>query len=86
MLACNLTELGYKGDRFTYSNRSKEEKKFKARMDRGIVNEKWRNTYPNTKDKHICTTTYDHNVITIAGDPKRRGTCQMDFRFESTKN
>ncbi|KAL9685480.1 hypothetical protein QQ045_022930 [Rhodiola kirilowii] len=49
---CELSDMGFKGRPFTYSNRRKGENEVKARLNRVLENERWRTSYPRAVVKH----------------------------------
>ncbi|KAL9684104.1 hypothetical protein QQ045_021536 [Rhodiola kirilowii] len=53
MQDCNLTDIGFGGAQFTYSNKRKGIWEVKARLDRVIANEEWRLLGPLTINRQM---------------------------------
>lgn len=82
---CRLIDIGSKNGRFTFSNRRKGIYETKARLDRVIVNKKWRNLLPRAKVNHGLANTSDHILIIISmfkNSQRRLPANQHHFRFE----
>ncbi|CAM8999721.1 unnamed protein product [Rhodiola kirilowii] len=62
---CELIDLGYTGNKFTYSNKRKENFEVKARLDRVVANSEWRNKFPNAIVKHGFANSSDHVPIVL---------------------
>lgn len=57
---CNLSDLGYCGTPFTFSNKRKGLDEFKARLDRFVATPEWKNAFPNTHVSHLSAISSDH--------------------------
>ncbi|KAL9677208.1 hypothetical protein QQ045_005436 [Rhodiola kirilowii] len=77
-----LSDLGYSGAPYTFSNRRSGNLETKSRLDRTLVNSAWRELYPNNQLKHIPTTTYDHVMLLIEFNVVSRYRRLKMFRFE----
>jgi hypothetical protein len=81
---CELSDLGYRGPKFTWSNCREGSEFIKERLDRGTANLSWCNIYPEAEIFVEASSTFDHAVLEVwlHGRPKRtirtRG-----FRFEA---
>lgn len=80
---CNLTDLGFKGNPNTFSNRRRGSMETKARLDRAFSNCLWKLQYPSTQVTHILCNSSDHLILLIdlvdgVGRPKPKNY----FRFE----
>ncbi|KAL9690527.1 hypothetical protein QQ045_010929 [Rhodiola kirilowii] len=62
---CEFIDLGYFGDKFTYSNKRKEDLEVKASLDRVVANSEWRNKFPNAIVRHGFTNSSDHVPIVL---------------------
>ncbi|KAL9667982.1 hypothetical protein QQ045_002352 [Rhodiola kirilowii] len=49
MQDCNLSDIGFRKAQFTYSNKQKGVWEMKARLDRVIANDEWRQRYPKAE-------------------------------------
>ncbi|CAM8999282.1 unnamed protein product [Rhodiola kirilowii] len=56
---CELTDLGYVGETFTFSNRRKNDEEVKARLDRAVANNAWRAMFSRETVKHGFANTSD---------------------------
>ncbi|KAL9689836.1 hypothetical protein QQ045_010227 [Rhodiola kirilowii] len=65
LVDCGLSDLNYKGDPFTYTNRRKGEQEVRARLDRAVANQKWRELFPQAVVKHGFSYTSDHLPIIL---------------------
>ncbi|PNX99664.1 ribonuclease H, partial [Trifolium pratense] len=62
---CNLQDLGYLGEVFTWTNRQEDHHHIKARLDRFLASEDWTNTFSNFKNTHLVRYSSDHNPILL---------------------
>ncbi|KAL9680477.1 hypothetical protein QQ045_018356 [Rhodiola kirilowii] len=62
---CGLTDLSYKGEMFTYSNRRRGDQEVKVRLDRAVANESWREAFPQAIVKHDLSYTSDYSPLII---------------------
>ncbi|CAM8948289.1 unnamed protein product [Rhodiola kirilowii] len=62
---CRLTDLGYKGDRFTYTNKRQGVSEIKCRLDRVLASADWRTLYPDAGVYHLTTFHSDHTPIQL---------------------
>ncbi|KAL9680173.1 hypothetical protein QQ045_018051 [Rhodiola kirilowii] len=79
---CGLTDLGYDGDRFTYSNRRRGDDEVSARLDRVVVNQAWRSLFPNAVVKHSIANSSDHTPIVLFLSERAKVNKEKIFRFE----
>ncbi|CAM8958980.1 unnamed protein product [Rhodiola kirilowii] len=72
--ACELSDMGFKGEPFTYSNRRKGEQEVRARLDRMVANTRWRMAFPKAVVKHGFANSSDHVplILYTKGDRKLR--------------
>ncbi|CAM8948389.1 unnamed protein product [Rhodiola kirilowii] len=82
LLDCGLTDLGFEGNPFTFSNKRRGDMEVKARLDRVLANAGWRAVFPSAKVTHITTCTSDHYMLLIdfQGYVKRHKV--HSFKFE----
>ncbi|KAL9665795.1 hypothetical protein QQ045_000116 [Rhodiola kirilowii] len=62
---CGLSDLNFRGDPFTFSNRRQGEKEVRERLDRAVANEAWRKSYPQALVRHGFSYTSDHSPLVI---------------------
>ncbi|CAM8991132.1 unnamed protein product [Rhodiola kirilowii] len=82
LLDCGLSDLGYKGTPFTFSNRRSGAGEMKARLDRMLANNAWRRLFPDAQVSHISATSSDHAIILLHSMVKARKSMNNCFRFE----
>ncbi|KAM0913768.1 hypothetical protein ACQ4PT_011941 [Festuca glaucescens] len=84
---CGLTDLGFSGPKFTWSNRQCAEDHVKVRLDRAVANEAFINCFDDCQVENIITTTSDHLAICITlaklSDNVKHMPVQHGFRFEA---
>ncbi|CAM8948837.1 unnamed protein product [Rhodiola kirilowii] len=80
---CELSDLGFQGAKFTFTNRRTGEEEMRARLDRALANKEWKLNYPGAIVQHLTTFSSDHLplVVDAEGDMRRRK-CKL-FRFEA---
>ncbi|CAM8923717.1 unnamed protein product [Rhodiola kirilowii] len=80
---CQITDLGYQGYPFTYSNRRKGNDEMRGRLDRAVCSSQWMQDHPKAQVSHISIHVSDHCIIMLdtekAGDRK----CKRLFQFEA---
>lgn len=57
---CSLDDLGYVGDKFTW-----QRGRIRERLDRGVVNDSWRQLYPDAAIIHMGYSDSDHRPILL---------------------
>ncbi|KAL9685093.1 hypothetical protein QQ045_022540 [Rhodiola kirilowii] len=80
---CDQLDLGFKGGRFTYSNRRKDTEEVKDRLDRAIANEAWRHLFPNAMIEHGFANCSDHVPVVISVKVTSSASRHQLKRFES---
>ncbi|KAL9666155.1 hypothetical protein QQ045_000479 [Rhodiola kirilowii] len=79
---CDLSDLGFKGYQFTYSNRRKADSETKCRLDRALANAPWLQLFPNAVVYHLSNFQSDHSPIQLSLRPVRRRSPRL-FRYEA---
>ncbi|KAL9686603.1 hypothetical protein QQ045_030996 [Rhodiola kirilowii] len=80
---CNLSDLGYVGYPFTFSNRRMGEAEVKVRLDRVVANAVWRQVFPSSVVSHMHLYTSDHQLIMLDTERKFVKRKKRFFRFEA---
>lgn len=78
---CDLHDLGFSGQNFTYSNQRQESTEVKVHLDRFFGNTRWCSLFDNTKVRHLIAPTSDHCPFFLSTTPFK-ASIQKLFRFE----
>lgn len=62
---CNLTDLGWKGYKYTWCNMRKGRAKIEERLNRFLADPNWSTLFPNARVHNITTVGSDHFPILI---------------------
>lgn len=67
--SCNLTDLGFKGSKYTWTNNRTNGHTILERLDRIFANYEWINLFPNCLVTHLPRTHSDHCplLLTLQG-------------------
>jgi exonuclease III len=57
---CDLQDLGYKGNIFTWTNRQQGDQLIKSRLDRFLATPNWISMFPNYNNTHLYRYQSDH--------------------------
>ncbi|CAM8892791.1 unnamed protein product [Rhodiola kirilowii] len=79
---CGLSDLGFEGEMFTYSNIRQGEEEVRARLDRVVVNQAWKTAFPQASVRHAFVNSSDHLPIVLSMLNKERGCKRRIVRFE----
>ncbi|XP_059440565.1 uncharacterized protein LOC132173020 [Corylus avellana] len=77
-----LVDLGFVGNRFTWSNCRVGRENIRERLDRGLANQNWVHSFPNSLVNHFPATQSDHCPILISTDGSYRN-LPKPFCFEA---
>ena len=58
-------DLGFRGPRFTWSNKRVRWANIRERLDRGLCNVEWQSLFPKAGIKHLSAPNSDHNPIIL---------------------
>ncbi|CAM8887236.1 unnamed protein product [Rhodiola kirilowii] len=79
---CNLIDLSFKGLQFTYSNRRKGRMETKARLDRAVANQMWRDVFLEVEIWHGTAAVSDHAPLIVRWKGRGCSSRLNLFRFE----
>uniref|UniRef100_A0A2N9F9V9 Endonuclease/exonuclease/phosphatase domain-containing protein n=1 Tax=Fagus sylvatica TaxID=28930 RepID=A0A2N9F9V9_FAGSY len=82
MLRTGAIDLGYCGQKYTWSNKRWGKDCIKERLDRGICNDKWQMLFPHAVVWHLPAVQSDHNPILLETNVNMRRRGKI-FRFEA---
>ncbi|KAL9678244.1 hypothetical protein QQ045_016086 [Rhodiola kirilowii] len=82
MQDCNLSDIGFKGAQFAFSNKRKGIWQTRARLDRAIANDEWRQRFPKAEVWHGVSGCSDHAPLIIRWIMHRKYSRKRLFRFE----
>ncbi|KAL9664958.1 hypothetical protein QQ045_020367 [Rhodiola kirilowii] len=82
LLDSGLMDLGYKGSKFTYTNKRQGRDEIQCKLDRAIGDDLWIDRYPNTIVQHLVSHHSDHCPLLLNLDGITR-VQEKPFRFES---
>jgi exonuclease III len=77
-----LVDLGYVGNKFTWSNHRMGSANIRERLDRGLANQEWVHLFPNSLINHLSATNSDHCPILLSTFGTYRN-IPKPFRFEA---
>ncbi|KAL8477753.1 hypothetical protein ACS0TY_029888 [Phlomoides rotata] len=84
---CELFDLGFVSNKFTWSNKQAGVGNIQERLDRGLVNFHWMTKFPHVVVKHLTRLISDHCPIlvdwTIRSTGANRHSRVKLFRFEA---
>lgn len=83
MNTCGMSDLGFSGSRFTWTNTQSTGNLIKERLDRAWANSSWNLLFPNANVLHLPRTHSDHCLILLSTDPIIATPILRPFRFES---
>jgi hypothetical protein len=62
---CELTDLGYVGNKLTWANNQPDDLHIKERLDRFLASSNWIASFPNYVNRHLLRYTSDHCPIAL---------------------
>ncbi|KAF5454161.1 hypothetical protein F2P56_023844 [Juglans regia] len=61
-----LSDLGWKGDKFTWSNRHGDDSFTKERLDRVVANKRWIETQKEVSAENLVARSSDHRLVLLS--------------------
>ncbi|XP_041027017.1 uncharacterized protein LOC121267238 [Juglans microcarpa x Juglans regia] len=82
----NLYDLGWKGDRFTWSNTHGDESFTKERLDRVIANTEWREVYKESRVEVRVASSSDHKplLVHLMKQKEAEGVKRRSFKYKAS--
>lgn len=65
LLHCELIDLGFNGNRFTWRNGRRGDAYVQERLDRACATTKWKDIFPNSKLYHLQAAYSNHDPIML---------------------
>ena len=63
---CELFDLGFIGQKFTWCNGRGDRQRTKIRLDRMVANEEWMKIFPEARVRHVAMPISDHCLLTLS--------------------
>lgn len=83
MSACELSDLGFIGPKFTWTNMRSSGGLIQEILDRVLVNAEWREAFPEVTVTHLPRTHSDHCPLRVDFNPRRGPRLERPFRCET---
>jgi hypothetical protein len=85
LVHCGLSDLGYRGSKFTWSNGHPKETFMKERLDRAVANKEWCGLFKNREVSVLPARTSDHKplLLSIFEENAARPHFQKSFKFKA---
>ncbi|KAL9686819.1 hypothetical protein QQ045_031212 [Rhodiola kirilowii] len=62
---CGLFDIGFRGYKFTYSNKRRGADEVKSRLDRALADRQWINKFRDSSVQHLCSYSSDHDALLV---------------------
>nr|XP_023887421.1 uncharacterized protein LOC111999528 [Quercus suber] len=62
---CELIDLGFIGQKYTWCNGRGREQRTKIRLDRMVATEEWMNLFPEARVRHVAMSISDHCLLML---------------------
>lgn len=79
---CGMMDMGFSGNRFTWTNSRGVANLIQERIDRSFCNMRWWLMYPKASDKHLTRVHSDHYPLLIDLDSRSSLHLSCPFRFQ----
>jgi ribonuclease HI len=85
LVDCGLSDLGYRGSKFTWNNGQQNGSFIKERLDRAVANKEWCGLFKNRDIWVLPSRTSDHKPLLLSTYDKTGGSVyfQKSFKFEA---
>lgn len=80
---CELIDLGFVGNEFTWERSRGTELWIQERLDRGLATQSWRNIFPHSEIQVLDVSTSDHLPLFLQLNKKLYVPRGKRFRFEN---
>ncbi|KAL9670653.1 hypothetical protein QQ045_008209 [Rhodiola kirilowii] len=80
---CELSDLGFSGYPFTFSNRREGEAEVRASIDRAVATVEWRRAFSRASVRHVQLHVSDHQLIVLDTENRYVLRKKKMFRFEA---
>ena len=83
---CELTDLGFNGHKFTWTNQRLGSAHTKQRLDKAVADKDWIEKFPASSVSHLFSHASDHIPILLRtmNDRRLRGRGVGGFKFEES--
>ncbi|CAM8895955.1 unnamed protein product [Rhodiola kirilowii] len=79
---CFLSDLGFTGYPYTFSNHREGDLEVQARLDRALADVDWMRNFPKASVAHVHLNASDHQLLVVETDGKCQRSRTKLFRFE----
>jgi hypothetical protein len=83
---CHLSDLGFNGPKFTWTNCQEDSNFTKERLDRGVANSEWSSLFPEAVVNVSVAVNSDHTFLMLellkSGVDRRRNTFRYEAKWE----
>ncbi|MBA0568053.1 hypothetical protein Golob_005571, partial [Gossypium lobatum] len=80
---CNLFDMGFNGNWFTWERGNLPETNIQERLDRGVATEEWVQIFPEFQIQHLPHTISDHCPLLINTKKECSARIRKVFKFEA---
>ncbi|KAH1030998.1 hypothetical protein J1N35_043172 [Gossypium stocksii] len=80
---CNLADVGYLGNWFTWERGNLAETNIQGRLDRGVANDDLFSIFPNYVIQHLPHSFSDHCPLFVLTDREDSRIIRKEFKFEA---
>ncbi|KAL9660115.1 hypothetical protein QQ045_024926 [Rhodiola kirilowii] len=80
---CGLSDLGYRGFLFTFSNCREGANEVRARLERAVADNRWRSLFPRALVSHYHLLASDHQLLMLDTEGSYFKRRKKLFRFEA---
>jgi hypothetical protein len=80
---CNLHDLGFRGQPWTFNNKQQGKRNVRVRLDRAVASPAWTAIYPQATVQHMVTSRSDHCPIVITLKEETNKPVKLPPRYEA---